>query len=67
MNFETVFLQSLGWALVHVVWQITALALLLALLLPRLKSAHQRYWAAFYDPFFRFWRLFRYVRLGFLG
>ncbi len=46
-DFESVFLQSLGWALVHAVWQITVLALLLALLLPRLKSAHQRYWAAF--------------------
>ena len=46
-DFDTIFLQSLGWALVHIVWQITLLALLLALLLPRLKSAHHRYWAAF--------------------
>ena len=46
-DFESVFLQSLGWALVHAVWQIIVLALLLALILPRLQSAHQRYWAAF--------------------
>ena len=47
VDFKTIFLQSLGWALVHAVWQIIVLASLLALILPRLQSAHQRYWAAF--------------------
>jgi len=53
-HFETVFLQSLGWALVHAVWQITALALLVALVLPRQKSAHVRYWLAFSGLFSSF-------------
>jgi bla regulator protein blaR1 len=41
------FLRALGWALAHSLWQATAVALLLLILLPRLKSAQQRYWAAY--------------------
>ncbi len=47
INLEAIFLQSLSWALVHAIWQITLLALLLALLLPQLKNARQKYWSAF--------------------
>ena len=50
-DFNSVFLQSLGWALAHSIWQITLLALLLAFALPRFKSAHGRYWGAFMTIF----------------
>ncbi|MEQ1747568.1 MAG: M56 family metallopeptidase, partial [Saprospiraceae bacterium] len=39
--------QALGWTLVHALWQGTAIALTLWLVLPRLKSARQRYRAAY--------------------
>ncbi len=53
-EFTTALFQALAWSLVHVVWQITILALLLALLLPRLKNAQQRYWSAFASLFSTF-------------
>lgn len=40
-------LRALGWALTHAVWQAALFALALLLLLPRLKTAKQRYWAAY--------------------
>ena len=39
--------HALGWALIHSLWQGVAAALLLWLLLPRLQTAQQRYWAAY--------------------
>lgn len=39
--------RALGWALVHSLWQGAALALLLLILLPRLRTARQRYRAAY--------------------
>ncbi len=44
---QDAFLRALGWALAHSLWQAAAAALLLLLLLPRLKSAQQKYWAAY--------------------
>jgi bla regulator protein BlaR1 len=40
-------LRALGWALAHSLWQATAAALLLLILMPRLQTARQRYWAAY--------------------
>ncbi|MFN0014662.1 MAG: M56 family metallopeptidase [Saprospiraceae bacterium] len=45
LSDETV--QALGWTLVHALWQGAAIALALWLVLPRLKSARQRYRAAY--------------------
>ncbi|MEO6038765.1 MAG: M56 family metallopeptidase [Saprospiraceae bacterium] len=53
-DLNSVFLQSLGWALAHSIWQITLLALLLAFILPRFENAHGRYWAAFMTLFSAF-------------
>ncbi len=41
------FVRALGWTLVHALWQGAALALVLWCVLPRLRSAHRRYWAAY--------------------
>ncbi|MBK8969006.1 MAG: M56 family metallopeptidase [Saprospiraceae bacterium] len=40
-------IQALGWTLVHSLWQGTAVALLLWLVLPRLNRSGQRYWASY--------------------
>ena len=40
-------IQALGWTLVHSLWQGTAIALILWMVLPRLKDARQRYWASY--------------------
>jgi beta-lactamase regulating signal transducer with metallopeptidase domain len=45
--FSDAFVRALGWALAHSLWQATLAALLLWALLPRLRSAAQRYRAAF--------------------
>jgi beta-lactamase regulating signal transducer with metallopeptidase domain len=47
MTHTESWIQALGWALVHSLWQGAAVALLAALLLPRLRSATIRYWTAF--------------------
>lgn len=39
--------RALGWALVHSLWQGAALALILLVLLPRLRTARQRYQVAY--------------------
>ncbi|MBK9338363.1 MAG: M48 family metalloprotease [Lewinellaceae bacterium] len=39
--------RALGWTLVHTLWQGSAIALVLWLVLPRLRSAKQRYRAAY--------------------
>jgi beta-lactamase regulating signal transducer with metallopeptidase domain len=41
------FVRALGWTLVHSLWQGALAALLLLILLPRLKASRQRYWAAY--------------------
>lgn len=43
---DSVF-RALGWALVHSLWQGACLALLLLVVLPKLRSAKQRYQAAY--------------------
>jgi len=40
-------LRALGWALAHSLWQGVLAALALLILLPRLQTARQRYWAAY--------------------
>ncbi|MDO8368328.1 MAG: M56 family metallopeptidase [Saprospiraceae bacterium] len=40
-------LRALGWALAHSLWQGALAALALLILLPRLQTARQRYWAAY--------------------
>lgn len=40
-------LRALGWALAHSLWQGALVALMLLVLLPRLRMARQRYWAAY--------------------
>jgi len=40
-------LRAIGWVLAHSLWQATAVALLLLILLPRIKSAQQKYWVAY--------------------
>lgn len=40
-------LRALGWALAHSLWQGALVALTLLFLLPRLKTARQRYWTAY--------------------
>lgn len=40
-------LRALGWALAHSLWQGALLAIALLVLLPRLQTARQRYWAAY--------------------
>ena len=39
--------RALGWALAHSLWQATLAALVLLLVMPRLRTAKQRYWAAY--------------------
>ncbi|TNE62591.1 MAG: hypothetical protein EP344_04905 [Bacteroidetes bacterium] len=39
--------HALGWTLVHSLWQGSAVALVLWLVLPRLKQANQRYWVSY--------------------
>lgn len=39
--------RALGWTLVHSLWQGASAALVLLVLLPRLQTARQRYWAAY--------------------
>lgn len=39
--------RALGWTLVHSLWQGALAALVLLILLPRLQTAKQRYWAAY--------------------
>ena len=39
--------RAIGWTLVHSLWQATLAALLLLLIVPRLKNARQRYWTAY--------------------
>lgn len=41
------FFRALGWVLAHSLWQGALLALVLLMLLPRLRSARQRYLAAY--------------------
>lgn len=41
------FVRALGWALAHSLWQATLAALLLLIVMPRLKTARHRYWAAY--------------------
>jgi bla regulator protein blaR1 len=41
------FIRALGWTLVHALWQGLAIALALWIILPRLRSAQQRYRAAY--------------------
>ena len=40
-------LRALGWVLAHSIWQATAVALSLLLLLPRLQTVRQRYWVSY--------------------
>jgi len=40
-------LRALGWALAHSLWQGALAAFALLILLPRLQTARQRYWAAY--------------------
>ncbi|MCB0575415.1 MAG: hypothetical protein KDC61_12720, partial [Saprospiraceae bacterium] len=40
-------LRALGWTLVHSLWQGALVALILLMVLPRLRSAMQRYWVAY--------------------
>lgn len=47
MTSSDALLRALGWALAHSLWQATLLALALFVLLPRLKTARQRYWTAY--------------------
>jgi bla regulator protein blaR1 len=39
--------RALGWTLTHSLWQGTLAALALLMVLPRLRTAQQRYWAAY--------------------
>lgn len=41
------FVRALGWALVHSLWQGACFALILLMLLPRLRTARQRYRASY--------------------
>jgi beta-lactamase regulating signal transducer with metallopeptidase domain len=41
------FFRALGWVLAHSLWQGALVALILLVLLPRLRSAHKRYMAAY--------------------
>jgi len=45
--FSASLVQALGGALAHSIWQGAAAAALLALLLPRIRTASGRYWAAY--------------------
>ncbi|MBK8427444.1 MAG: hypothetical protein IPL27_16370 [Lewinellaceae bacterium] len=41
------FVRALGWALVHSLWQGACFALILLMLLPKLRTARQRYQASY--------------------
>jgi beta-lactamase regulating signal transducer with metallopeptidase domain len=45
--FAEALIRAMGWTLVHSVWQGAVLAVLLLLLLQKLRAARQRYYAAF--------------------
>ena len=47
ITISDAILRALGWALAHSLWQGAVAALLLLILLPRLQTARQRYWAAY--------------------
>ena len=47
MTMPDAILRALGWALTHSLWQAAVAALILLILLPRLQTARQRYWAAY--------------------
>jgi bla regulator protein BlaR1 len=47
MTMPDALLRALGWALSHSLWQGAVVAILLLILLPRLQTARQRYWAAY--------------------
>jgi bla regulator protein blaR1 len=47
MTMPDALLRALGWALTHSLWQAAVTALALLILLPRLQTARQRYWAAY--------------------
>lgn len=45
--FSDQVVQALGWTLVHSFWQATLIAALLYVLLPRFRTAWQKYWLAY--------------------
>lgn len=45
--FSDQVVQALGWTLVHSLWQAAVIAALLYLLLPRFRTARQKYWLAY--------------------